>query len=804
MTRRMTRRLDRSSVARSTHHAEQQRPARTFEHRRTRNVTKPARNGVSAVGRLLLAAALGCATSVAAAQSHQWQWEVINLHPAGASDSWAYAVDEGQQVGQVSVSGEFRSALWTGSAGSWVDLHPAGATDSRGRGVHGGQQVGNARISGVTVASLWSGDAGSWVNLHPAGATLSFAHTADNGQQAGGATFSGVRRASLWTGSAASRVELHPAGATDSVVWGMHADQQVGQATFASFNRAGLWTGSAASWVELHPTGASSSHAIAVHNGQQVGRVNFSGVPQRAAFWTGSAASWVDLNPAGASTSDAHDVYDGRVAGRARLGGPDRAGIWWNGTAESWEALPMPSGSWSSTTAEGIWSDQTTIRIVGWGFNIDNSRREALLWEATRPMPCGGFEWDTSIGQPGMGPSNSVRAFQAFNDGTGESLYVGGYFETAGGLTVNGIARWHGDTQTWSPLGSGMGGGSPAVNALAVFNDGSGDALYAGGLFATAGGQTASGIAKWNSDTETWSPLGSGAPATIRLAVFDDGAGPALYAGGQASSRYVGRWDGQDWTDLGQGTDGPVRAFAVFDDGQGPALFVGGAFTTAGGAPARKVARWDGGQWSTLGDGITVGPDVFAMTVFDDGDGEALYVGGSFTMAGGVQTSNIARWDGSTWSPVGTGTNFSVWNLTVFNDGSGDALYASGEFTQAGGGAASKVARWDGNAWSPLGAGMNNTVSALYGFDDGSGPALYAGGGFTTADGRPANRIARWLCTSANSADLNGDGVVDFFDVLLFLNLFAAGDLTVDFNNDGFLDFFDVLIFLTLLSESNN
>lgn len=44
--------------------------------------------------------------------------------------------------------------------------------------------------------------------------------------------------------------------------------------------------------------------------------------------------------------------------------------------------------------------------------------------------------------------------------------------------------------------------------------------------------------------------------------------------------------------------------------------------------------------------------------------------------------------------------------------------------------------------------------------------------------------------------DLNGDGELNFFDVSLFLTLFAAMDPTVDFNHDGQFNFFDVSLFL--------
>ncbi len=50
-------------------------------------------------------------------------------------------------------------------------------------------------------------------------------------------------------------------------------------------------------------------------------------------------------------------------------------------------------------------------------------------------------------------------------------------------------------------------------------------------------------------------------------------------------------------------------------------------------------------------------------------------------------------------------------------------------------------------------------------------------------------------------ADTNCDGVLDFFDVQLFLSLFAAQDPAADFNQDGSFDFFDVLGYLDLFSQ---
>ena len=63
-------------------------------------------------------------------------------------------------------------------------------------------------------------------------------------------------------------------------------------------------------------------------------------------------------------------------------------------------------------------------------------------------------------------------------------------------------------------------------------------------------------------------------------------------------------------------------------------------------------------EWSALGSGMN--NSVRALTVFDDGSGLALYAGGTFTVAGGVDSARIAKWDGAQWSPLGWGLNGSV------------------------------------------------------------------------------------------------------------------------------------------------
>lgn len=152
-----------------------------------------------------------------------------------------------------------------------------------------------------------------------------------------------------------------------------------------------------------------------------------------------------------------------------------------------------------------------------------------------------------------------------------------------------------------------------------------------------------------------WSPLGSGLELQqysriSDMAVFDDGSGPALYIVGEGfwvngvPQNYIAKWDGFEWSTVGGGTDGPTWVVATYDDGSGEALYVFGGFSSAGGVPARRAAKWDGFAWTPLGEGLIRGQVtyLYVATVFDDGTGPALYVGGGISEAGGVSVSGIA------------------------------------------------------------------------------------------------------------------------------------------------------------------
>lgn len=351
----------------------------------------------------------------------------------------------------------------------------------------------------------------------------------------------------------------------------------------------------------------------------------------------------------------------------------------------------------------------------------------AGLFATAGGVPCGNIaRWDGTAWSPlGSGMNSTVSALTVLPDG---ELVAGGSFATAGGVSCSRIARW--DGATWSPLDAGTNG---TVSALTVLPSGD---LVAGGAFGAAGGVSCSRLARW--DGASWSPLGSGTSANVNaLTVLPSGdlvAGGSFATAGGVLCSCIARWDGASWFPLGAGTNGVVNALVVLPSGD---IVAGGSFTTAGGVSCIRMARWNGTVWSPLGAGTS--GNVNAVSLLSSGD---IVVGGLFVVAGGVACSNVARWDGTTWSPLaaGLGGVQTPHVDAVLAMPNGD-LVIGGEFAAVGGAACLRIARWDGTTWFPLGAGMDGVVRALAVLPDGD---LVSGGDFGIAGGVTCSHVARW------------------------------------------------------------
>jgi trimeric autotransporter adhesin len=342
--------------------------------------------------------------------------------------------------------------------------------------------------------------------------------------------------------------------------------------------------------------------------------------------------------------------------------------------------------------------------------------------------------WST----PGGGVDDVAWSLARLPDG---SIVAGGDFHAAGGAPAGYLAAWNAG---WSSLAGGM---DDRVRALAVTPNGD---VFAGGMFLHAGGVPANRIARWNGTT--WSRLGAGIGPGIVSAILVEPSGSLLVAGGFSTAggnpaSCIARWNGASWSALGTGIvgGGVVRTLAQTPNGD---VHAGGLLSVAG---SLGICRYDGATWSGVGTGMAGGgfTAVLALLALPNGD---LIAGGNFTSAGGVPATNIARWDGSAWSPLGSGTDAFVNALLLLPDGD---LVAGGAFATAGGVSSPYLARWNGTAWTAMNAGLDAAVEALALLPNGD---LLVAGRFTTAAGVPAAHVVVRATACPASAASYGSG----------------------------------------------
>lgn len=194
----------------------------------------------------------------------------------------------------------------------------------------------------------------------------------------------------------------------------------------------------------------------------------------------------------------------------------------------------------------------------------------------------------------------------------------------------------------------------------------------------------------------------------------------------------IAKWNGSAWSDVGGGFQHGAFSYVVRGliefNGE---LIAGGYVDSAGGNPIHKVAKWNGTSWSAMGTDCPIS----TVNCFAIHNGE-LYAGGQ---GSGLVKVCVAKWTGSNWLPLDTEAgNTDVYALASYNG----QLYAGGAFTNFNGAGAAGIAKWNGSVWSDIGSGFTafNVARALAVFNN----KLFIGGGFTTAGGVPANNIVSW------------------------------------------------------------
>ena len=364
------------------------------------------------------------------------------------------------------------------------------------------------------------------------------------------------------------------------------------------------------------------------------------------------------------------------------------------------------------------------------------------------------FSDNNWVGLGGLGSAiiGQVDALACDNSG---NLYVESTHST--GPDTSAIAEWNG--YSWLYIATNF------STIYALVCDSSGN-LYAGGKF---------GVVKFNGTN--WTNLGL---SEVNALAFDKSGN--LYAGGSLMSlggnytNTIVKWNGTSWSALGSEI-GPFNnpnsheysaIYALACDNSGN-LYAGGAFLNAGGVSVPNIAKWNGTAWSALGSGIQnegsigVYDSNFVVTAISCDNSGNVYAGGDFGTVGGPYS--VDKWNGTSWSALGseTGSVFSAFSdvFSLACDNSGN-LYVGGVFINMGGVNATNIAMWNGSTWSALGSGITggdtigyNDQGAYQYYNNGGATVialaldgfgrLYAGGNFYTAGTNVAHYVAEAL-----------------------------------------------------------
>jgi hypothetical protein len=537
------------------------------------------------------------------------------------------------------------------------------------------------------------------------------------------------------------------------------------------------------------------------------------------AYWTpgssnSASGSWAPLNGVGGEgvfgsisevyviTGDGTNIYVGGQFQNAYIGGISTNVYniaYWNPSGPTWNVLGGIGGVGTSgavyalnwvasglpTITSGLFVGGDFIYVeIGGGPVIAN---HIALWS-----PSGTGLWyeiyqGVGSGQvPGM-TSSSVRTLAW--DSVNNRLFIGGSF-----LQVN----WYDGSspQTYDypymvvwipssisyPTADGTWSNSVTSMDQPVFslNYGSDGAVYAGGQFTNAGGQTVNYVARWDTVATVWTPLpdlpsigpGRGLNAAVYSVKYHS-TGDIVITGGAFTRAYEAKSNiivnyvayygnaGYTWYPLAEtvlpygvknasAPSGNIYAIAV--DASSNLMYVGGDFINAGGVYTSNIAMYNYSTnvWYPFIDNNTKINGTSAPVRALLWDSPILYVGGEFITAGGTTVNHIAKWSSNVWSPLidgsGNGTDGPVYCITNYISD----FYIGGSFANAGGQSANNVAWWNGSNWNPLlgttylGNGTNGPVYAILAYYGLLNTGIVIGGLFTDAGGQGVTNLAIW------------------------------------------------------------
>jgi hypothetical protein len=371
----------------------------------------------------------------------------------------------------------------------------------------------------------------------------------------------------------------------------------------------------------------------------------------------------------------------------------------------------------------------------------------AVIWDITKS------QWTPMLGKNTNGFSDGV-VYAVHETPSGE-IYVGGDFNHAGHLAAKRIAKWNGTM--WDSVSSNNFKNVGTIKAIT----GDDSVIYFGGSQTGINGVNSSGVIKWNGKNFVSMNVAtqpgifmSDVRAMVRY-------GNAIIVGGNFTPGFgtsppykyaysLIKWDGTKWDSLDvgirtNGASGQVNATLVKNSD----LYAAGNFTSAGTIPATNIARWNGTQWSSLGsfdiryNASSSQATVTAMAFI----GNDLYIAGKFDSIGTKPMWHIAKWNGTQWDSVSLGLKGDFYGITDMAVDKSGRIYIVGKFTSVGGDNTKQyVVRWNGSQWEKLGSGLTSNFSQdMFMAESDSKGNIWMSGFFGYADGLSSQNFARWV-----------------------------------------------------------
>ena len=245
----------------------------------------------------------------------------------------------------------------------------------------------------------------------------------------------------------------------------------------------------------------------------------------------------------------------------------------------------------------------------------------------------------------------------------------------------------------------------------------------------------------------------------------------------------------QAWIELGTGGNALNANYTIYSIIADPSgqIYAAGGFTDS---PSyiqghAFVAKWNGSTWTQVGTGanaLNANNAIYSITQDLTGN---IYAAGNFIDTNGRQY--VAKWNGSTWTELGIdtiGLNATAPIYAVKTDAAGN-VYAAGAFTDfVFAYNHNYVAKWNGSLWTEVGLDSTrglNADSTIYALATDRHGNLYAAGAFTDSNGY--SYVAKWNDTiwskvGGDSSSLNANGQINAMITDSAGNIYAGGTFT--------------------------